>query len=61
MVTDSLVDHSVLFTHLHFMLGEKIEAWFLSPASIEYFGVEWTAFLSARKLSKKIYPLRTGI
>ena len=43
MVTDSLVDHSMLFTHLYFMLGEKIEAWFLSPASIEYFGVEWTA------------------
>ena len=51
----------MLFTPLYFMLGEKIEAWFLSPASIECFGVEWTAFLSASKLSKKIYPLRTGI
>ena len=47
MVTDSLVDHSMLFTHLYFMLGEKIETWSLSPANIEYFGVEWTAFLSA--------------
>ena len=39
------------------MLGEKIEAWFLSPASREYFGVESTAFLSASKFSNKIYPL----
>ena len=43
------------------MLGEKIEAWFLSPASREYFGVESTAFLSASKFSKKIYPLRTAM
>ena len=33
IVTDSLVDHSILFTHLCLMLGEKIEAWFVSPAS----------------------------
>ena len=40
------------------MLGEKIEAWLLSPASGEYFGVESTVFLlSASKFSKKIYPL----
>ena len=39
------------------MLGEKIEACFLSPASREYFGVESTVFLSASKFSKKIYPL----
>ena len=51
MATDSLVNHSMLFTHL------KIEAWFLSPASREYFGVESTAFLSASKFSSKIYPL----
>ena len=61
MVADSLVDHSMLFTHFYFMLGEKIEAWFLSPASREYFGVESTTFLPASKFSKKIYPLRTGI
>ena len=53
MVTDSLVDHSMLFTHLCLMLGEKIEAWFLSPVSREYFGVESTAFLSANKFTKK--------
>ena len=47
----------MLFTHLYLMLGEKIEVWFLSPASREYFGVESTAFLSASKFSKKIYPL----
>ena len=29
----------MLFTHLYLMLGEKIKAWFLSPASREYFGV----------------------
>ena len=39
------------------MLGEKIEAWFLSPASREYFCVESTAFLSTSKFSKKICPL----
>ena len=47
----------MLFTHLYLMLGEKIEAWFLSPASREYFGVESTAFVSASKFSKRIYPL----
>ena len=35
------------------MQGEKIEAWFVSPASREYFGVESTAFLSANKFMKK--------
>ena len=39
------------------MQGEKIEAWFVSPSSREYFGVESTAFLSANKFSNKIYPL----
>ena len=27
------------------MQTEKIEAWFVSPSSIEYFGVESTAFV----------------
>ena len=53
----SLVDQSMLFTHLYLMLGQKIEARFLSPARREYFGVASTAFLSASKFSKKIYPL----
>ena len=35
------------------MQGEKIETWFVSPASREYFGVESTAFLSANKFTKK--------
>ena len=35
------------------MQGEKIEAWFVSPASREYFGVKSTAFLSANKFTKK--------
>ena len=35
------------------MQGEKIEAWFVSQASREYFGVESTAFLSAYKFIKK--------
>ena len=35
------------------MYGEKIEAWFISQASREYFGVESTAFLSAYKFTKK--------
>ena len=56
MVTDSLLDHSMLFTHLYLMPGEKIEAWLVSPVSREYFGVDSTAFLSASKFSKKIYP-----
>ena len=57
MVRDRIVDQSMLFTYLHLMLGEKIEAWFLSPANREYFGVKSTAFLSASKFSQKIYPL----
>ena len=44
----------MLFTHLYLMQGEKIEAWFVSPASREYFGVESTAFLSASKFTKKL-------
>ena len=36
------------------MLGEKIETWFLSQASREYFDVEFTVFLSVSKFSKKI-------
>ena len=51
MVRDSLVDRSMLFTHLHLMQGEKIEAWFVSPASREYFGVESTAFLEDELLN----------
>ena len=39
------------------MQGEKIEAWFLSPASKEYFSVESTGFLSVSKCTKKVYPL----
>ena len=58
MVRDSLVDQSVLFAHLYLMHGEKIEVWFVSPASREYFGVEPTAFLSANKFTKK--NLSTG-
>ena len=36
------------------MQGEKIEAWFVSPASREYFGVESTTFLSANKFTKNL-------
>ena len=42
----------MLFTHLYFMQGETMEAWFLSSASREYFGAESTAFLSANKFTK---------
>ena len=38
------------------MQGEKIEAWFVSPASREYFGVESTIFCLTTN-SQKIYPL----
>ena len=34
------------------MQGVKIEAWFVSPSSREYFGVESTTFLSAKKFTK---------
>ena len=50
---DSLVDQSMLFTHLHLIQGKEIEAWFVSQANREYFGVESTAFLSANKFTKK--------
>ena len=53
-VGDSLVDRSMLFTHLYLMKGEEIEGWFLSPASRECFGVESTAFLSASKFTKNL-------
>ena len=54
LVSDSLIDQSMLFTHLYLMQGEKIEAWFVSQASREYFGVESTAFLSANKFTKNL-------
>ena len=57
LVTDSLIDRSMLFAHLYLMQGEKIEAWLVSSANREYFDVESTAFLSANKLTKKIYSL----
>ena len=37
-----------MLTHLCLMQGEKIEAWFA------YFGVEFTAFLSAKKFTKNL-------
>ena len=43
----------MLFTHLYLMQGEKIEAWFLTPECREYFGVEFTAYLSVNKFIKK--------
>ena len=36
------------------MQGEKIYAWFVSPLSREYFGVEFAAFLSAIKFTKNL-------
>ena len=53
LVRDSLVDQFMLFAHFYLMQGGKIEAWFVSQASREYFGVESTAFLSANKFTKK--------
>ena len=38
------------------MQGEKIEAWFVSPSSREYFGVESQLFCLPTN-SQKIYPL----
>ena len=54
MVRDSLVAQSIMFTHLYLMQGEKIEVWFVSPSSREYFGVETTAFLSVNKFTKNL-------
>ena len=42
----------MLFSHLYFMQGEQIEAWFVSLARREYFGDESTAYLSANKFAK---------
>ena len=53
MLRDSLVAQSTMFTHLYLMQGERIEAWFVSQACREYFGVESTAYLSANKFIKK--------
>ena len=46
-----LVDKFMLFTHLYLMQEEKIEAWFLFPASREYFGVE--KFFVCQQIHKK--------
>ena len=46
----------MIFTHLYFIQEAKIETWFEFPASREYFGIESTSFLSAKKFTK-IYPL----
>ena len=54
LVRDSLVDQSIMFTHLYLKQGGKIEAWFLSPSSREYFDVESTAFVSANKFTKNL-------
>ena len=44
-VRDSLEDKAMLFTHI-ILSKEKIETYFVSPASREYFVIEPTAFLS---------------
>ena len=44
----------MLLTHLYLTLGEKTKAWFISPASREYFGVESTTVLSAKKFTKNL-------
>ena len=36
----------MLFTHFYLTQGQKIETWFVSPASKEYFDVEPTICLS---------------
>ena len=43
----------MLFIHLYLMQGQKIEAWFVSQASREYFDVQPAAFLSANNFIKK--------
>ena len=53
LVGHSLVDQSMLFPHLYIIQEEEIEAWFVTPASTEYFSVESTAFYSAYKFTKK--------
>ena len=46
----------MLLTHLYLIQGEKIEAWFVSQARREYFGVKskGTAYLSANKFTKNL-------
>ena len=44
----------MLFTHLYLLQVEKTDALFVSTASREYFGVESTDFLSAKKFTKKL-------
>ena len=52
LVRDSLVNQSMLFTHLYLMTEEKVEVWFVSQANREYFGEN--TFLSANKFTKNI-------
>ena len=37
----------MLFTHSYLIYKQKLETWFVSPASREYFGVEPATFLPA--------------
>ena len=41
-----LEDKSLLFTHFYHMQEKRIEAWFVSPASREYFRIKTITFLS---------------
>ena len=48
-----------MFTHLYLIQGEKIEASFVFPSSREYFGVESTPFLSAKRFTKNLSTGKT--
>ena len=54
LVRDSLVDQSMLFTHLYLMTEEKAEAWSVSQANRIFW---WEYFSVCQQIHKKIYPL----
>ena len=58
-VRNALVDKSMLFTYFCLTQGQKLETWFVSPTSREYFSAEHTTFLS-KNWKKKILPQGTA-
>lgn len=43
---DTVLRINLFFTHFYLAQVQKLETWFVSPASTDYFGTEITIFLS---------------
>ena len=45
----------MLFTHFYLTQGQKLETWFASPASREYFGIKPTTFFVNKLTEESIH------